>query len=71
MPEKFARVSCTGMRITNGLARATAVSLVLLFSGLHAQEEQDTAPATLEELRAAVAKVVAENDVPAFAGNTH
>jgi len=53
------------MRIINGLASATAVSLVLLFSGLHAQEEQDTAPATLEELRAAVAKVVAENDVPA------
>jgi len=53
------------MNITTGIAKASAVSLVLLFSGLHAQEAQDTAPATLEELKAAVAEIVAENDVPA------
>jgi CubicO group peptidase (beta-lactamase class C family) len=47
------------MRITIGNATVTAVSLVLLFSGLHAQEEQDNAPATLEDKLSELAPDVA------------
>jgi CubicO group peptidase (beta-lactamase class C family) len=53
------------MDISNRIVTLAAVSSLLFLSTLHAEEQKDVAPETLEELQAAIAEVVAENDVPA------